>query len=59
MNCNYHDLKSGETKEFNLELENTYGKLPKGTYRIIKTIYRDYENDVMNKFYSAVEFTIK
>ena len=57
--CNSHDLKVDETKEFNLEWENTYGKLPKGTYRIIKKIYRDYKNDAMNKFYSAVEFTIK
>lgn len=57
--CEPDNLKIGETKEFNLDWENTYGKLPKGTYRIIKTIYRDYPNDPMNKFYTSVEFTVK
>lgn len=57
--CNSNNLNVGETKEFNLDWKNTYGKLPKGTYRIIKTIYKDYPNDPMNKFNSAVEFTIK
>ena len=57
--CNPNNLKVGETKEFNLDWENTYGKLPKGTYRIIKTIYKDYSNDPMNKFYASVEFTVK
>ena len=57
--CESDNLKVSETKEIDLEWENTYGKLTSGTYRIIKTIYRDYPNDPMNKFYASVEFTVK
>lgn len=54
-----YDLKVGETKEIDLNWENTYGKLSSGTYRIIKSI--NYKNDD-NKYHSfniAVEFTIE
>ena len=51
-------LKSKETKEIELNWENGYGKLAKGTYRIIKDI--DYEKSKGNfeTFNIAVEFNI-
>ena len=51
-------LKSKETKEIELNWENGYGKLAKGTYRIIKDI--DYEKSEGNfeTFNIAVEFNI-
>ncbi len=52
-------LKANETKEMDINWENGYGKLPKGTYRIIKSI--DYENEQgkFERFNIATEFTIE
>ncbi len=54
-----YELKAGETKEIELNWENTYGKLSKGTYRIIKTISYKNEEDKYESFNIAVEFTIE
>lgn len=51
------ELKPHETKEIELNWENSYGKLAKGKYRIIKEVY--FENEADKKFYIAKEFTIK
>ena len=51
-------IASGETKEIDLNWESSYGKLEKGTYRIIKEIeYKD-EKDKDENFFIAVEFNI-
>ena len=51
-------LSSKESKKIELNWENGYGKLAKGTYRIIKDI--DYKNEEgkCKSFNIAVEFTI-
>ena len=51
-------LSSKESKEIELDWENGYGKLPKGTYRIIKEIDYEYEEEKYETFNVAVEFTI-
>lgn len=51
-------LSSKESKEFELDWENGYGKLAKGTYRIIKGINYEYEEGKYETFNVAVEFTI-
>lgn len=52
-------LKSKETKEIELNWENGYGKLPKGDYRIIKSIDIEKEEEIFETFYISAEFTIK
>ena len=52
-----YELKVGETKKFNLNWENTYGKLSSGQYRIIKEVYAN--NKQNNKYYISTEFVIK
>lgn len=52
-------LASGETKEIELNWEDGYGKLSKGTYRIIKNIDYEYEEGKYEDFNVAVEFTIE
>ena len=47
-----------ESKEIELNWENEYGKLSKGTYRIIKGIDYEYEEGKYKSFNIAVEFTI-
>ena len=47
-----------ESKEIELNWENEYGKLSKGTYRIIKGINYEYEEGKYKSFNIAVEFTI-
>ena len=47
-----------ESKEIELNWENGYGKLAKGTYRIIKEIDYEYEEGKYKSFNIAVEFTI-
>lgn len=47
-----------ESKEIELNWENEYGKLSKGTYRIIKGINYEYEEGKYKSFNVAVEFTI-
>lgn len=52
-------LKSKESKEIELNWENGYGKLASGTYRIIKEINYEKEEENFETFNVAVEFTIK
>ena len=51
-------LSAKESKEIELDWENGYGKLEKGTYRIIKGIDYEYEEGKYKSFNIAVEFTI-
>lgn len=51
-------LSAKENKEIELDWENEYGKLAKGTYRIIKEIDYEYEEEKYEIFNVAVEFTI-
>ena len=51
-------LSAKESKEIELDWENGYGKLAKGTYRIIKEIDYEYEKGKYETFNVAVEFTI-
>ena len=51
-------LPAKESKEIKLDWENGYGKLAKGTYRIIKGIDYEYEEGKYETFNVAVEFTI-
>ena len=51
-------LLSKESKEIELDWENEYGKLAKGTYRIIKEIDYEYKEGKYETFNVAVEFTI-
>lgn len=52
-------LGAGESKEIEVNLEYGYGKLKKGTYRIIKSMDYDYEDGKYETFNIAVEFTIE
>ena len=52
-------LSSKESKEIELDWENGYGKLAEGTYRIIKEIDYEYEEEKYETFNVAVEFNIK
>ena len=47
-----------ESKEIELNWENEYGKLSKGTYRIIKGINYEYEEGKYKSLNVAVEFII-
>ena len=51
-------LLSKESKEIELNWENGYGKLAKGTCRIIKGINYEYEEGKYEAFNVAIEFTI-
>ncbi len=51
-------LSAKESKEIELDWENGYGKLAKGTYRIIKEIDYEYKEEKYETFNVAVEFTI-
>ena len=51
-------LSAKENKEIEINWENGYGKLAKGTYRIIKGIDYEYEEGKYKSFNIAVEFTI-
>ena len=51
-------LSSKESKKIELDWENGYGKLAKGTYRIIKGINYEYEEGKYETFNVAIEFTI-
>lgn len=53
------ELASGETKEIELNWEDEYGTLAKGTYRIIKDIDYEYEEGKYEKFNVGVEFVIE
>ena len=52
-------LESKEKNEFELNFEDGYGKLPSGTYRVIKKIDKEKEDGVFDSFYVSTEFTIK
>ena len=52
-------LSAKESKEIELDWENGYGKLTEGTYRIIKEIDYEYEEEKYETFNIAVEFNIK
>ena len=52
-------LDAGEQREIELNWEYGYGKLKKGTYRIIKDMAYCLENEKCNSFNAAVEFVIK
>ena len=47
-----------ESKKKN-EFEEGYGKLPSGTYRVIKKIDKEKEDGLFDSFYVSTEFTIK
>lgn len=51
-------LSARENKEIEINWENGYGKLAKGTYRIIKEIDYEYEEGKYKSFNVAVEFII-
>ena len=51
-------LSARENNEIEINWENGYGKLAKGTYRIIKGIDYEYEEGKYKSFNIAVEFTI-
>lgn len=52
-------LESKEKNEFELNFEDGYGKLPSGTYRVIKKIDKEKEYGLFDSFYVSTEFTIK
>ena len=52
-------LESKEKNEFKLNFEEGYGKLPSGTYRVIKKIDKEKEDGLFDSFYVSTEFTIK
>ena len=54
-------LKPKESKKFNINWEYGYGKLKKGTYRLVKDVFRsgDEPIDESEKIYLYAEFTIK
>ncbi len=51
-----YSVLPGEVKELEFNWENTYGKLPKGTYRLVKPFSKDGNIDM--RIYLAAEFTI-
>ena len=57
-NLSLFQLSANESKEIDLDWENGYGKLAKGTYRIIKEIDYEYKKEKYETFNVAVEFTI-
>lgn len=52
-------LESKKKNEFELNFEDGYGKLPPGTYRVIKKIDKEKEDGLFDSFYVSTEFTIK
>ena len=57
-NLSLFQLSANESNEIDLDWENGYGKLAKGTYRIIKEIDYEYKEEKYETFNVAVEFTI-
>lgn len=51
-------LEPNKTVELEVNWEDGYKKLKKGTYRIIKEIKIEKENNTFDSFYIAAEFTI-
>ena len=52
-------LESKKKSQFKLNFEEGYGKLPSGTYRVIKKIDKEKEDGLFDSFYVSTEFTIK
>ncbi len=50
-------LEDNASKEFNINWGNFYGKLPKGKYRIVKSLFT--EENKSEDIYVAVEFIIE
>lgn len=50
-------LEDNTSKDFNINWENFYGKLPKGKYRIVKSLFP--EDNKSEDIYVAVEFVIE
>ena len=50
------NLKPGESKNLEFNWTDSYGKLAKGEYRIIKSF--TVQSDIPERFYVAAEFTI-
>ena len=48
-------VKDGETREVETSWENTYGPLPAGTYRLVKSFFT---NTFRDKFILSAEFTV-
>ena len=48
-------VKDGETREAETSWENTYGPLPAGTYRLVKTFFTD---TIRDRFFLSAEFTV-
>ncbi len=53
------DILPNETKEIEINWENSYGALSKGKYRIIKSINYENEEGIYEGFNISVEFNIK
>lgn len=51
-------LKPKESKEFNIDFEDIYGKLSKGEYRFIKDIDIEKKDKTFENFNVTAEFTI-
>lgn len=51
------EVEQNKSQELELKWEDSYGRLAKGEYRIIKEVY--FENESEQKFYISAEFTIK
>lgn len=54
-----YGLKPNESEQIELNWKNSYGKLPSGEYRIIKSIDVEKEDGTFDSFYISAEFTIK
>lgn len=54
-----YQLSVNESKELNINWENSYGKLASGDYRIIKSIDVEQEDGTFDTFYVSAEFTIE
>jgi len=54
-----YQLSVNESKELNINWENSYGKLASGEYRLIKHIDIEKEDGTFEDFYVSAEFTIE
>lgn len=54
-----YQLSVNESKELNINWENSYGKLASGEYRFIKHIDIEKEDGTFDDFYVSAEFTIE
>ena len=54
-----YQLSINESKELNINWENSYGKLASGEYRLIKHIDIEKDDGTFEDFYVSAEFTIE